>query len=61
MVVSKRFLLFVRRWDDGKRIERGELHVAPVSPLLCLPPRLEGVCKRVGVQAFRAMRLDLKL
>ena len=32
-------------------------HKAPVSPLLCLPPRLEEVCKRVRVRAFRAMRL----
>ena len=50
-------VLFVGRWDDGKRIERGEPLVAPVSPLLCLSPRLEEVCKWVGVQAFRAMRL----
>ena len=31
---------------------------APVSPLPCLSSRLEEVRKRVGVQAFRAMRLD---
>jgi hypothetical protein len=45
-------VLFVGRWDDGKRIEREEPLVAPV----CLP-RLEEGCKLVGVQAFRAMRL----
>jgi hypothetical protein len=50
-------VLFVGRWDDGKCIEHGEPLVAPVSPLLCLPPRLEEVCNLVGVQAFRAMRL----
>lgn len=44
-----------------KRIERGELVMAPVCPLLCLPRRLEEVCKWVGVRAFRAMRLELKL
>lgn len=38
-------------------MDRARGATAPVSPLLCLLPRLEEVRKRVGVQAFRAKRL----